>query len=128
MKNYSNNSSESNILDHHLDMAQISEFVMMEVVIVLTTLLIVSTNSLVIYRITKSQAKNVRSDFAFICLSVSDMGVGFFSAPIQGVAFYYYKILRKQSVIMIILGNFYRYFPYTFSCLFTTVIAVDRLL
>ena len=124
MKNYSNNSSEFNILDHHLDMAQISEFVMMEVLIVLITLLIVSTNSLVIYRITKSQAKNVRSDFAFICLSVSDMGVGFFSAPIQGVGFYYYKILRKQSVIMIILGNFFRYFP----CLFTTVIAVDRLL
>lgn len=124
MKNYSNNSSEFNILDHHLDMAQISEFVMMEVLIVLITLLIVSTNSLVIYRITKSQAKNVRSDFAFICLNVSDMGVGFFSAPIQGVGFYYYKILRKQSVIMIILGNFFRYFP----CLFTTVIAVDRLL
>ena len=127
MKNYSNNSSEANIPDNHLDMAQISEFVMMEVLIVLISLLIVSTNSLVIYRITKSQAKNVRSNSVFIILSVSDMGVGFFSVPIQGAAFYYYKILKKQSFIVIILGNFSRYFPYIFSCLFTAVIAVDRL-
>lgn len=127
MKDYSNNSFESNVQDHHLDMAQISEFVMIEVLIVLVSLFIVSTNILVIYRINKFQAKNVRFDFAFICLSISDMAVGLFSAPIEGAAFYYYKSLRKQSVIMIILRNFFRYFLYTFSCLFTTIIAVDRL-
>ena len=130
MKNYFNNSSESNILDHHLDdvlLAQISEFVMMEVLAVLISLLIVSTNILVIYRITKAQTKNNRSDFCFICLSVSDIGVGFFSVPIQCVALYYFAILQKWPLIMIIIGSFSRYFPNTFSCIFTAVIAVDRL-
>ena len=130
MKNYFNNSSKSNILDHHLDdvlMAQISEFVIMGVLAVITSLLIVSTKSLVIYRITKAQAKDVRSDFGFICLSVSDIGVGFFSVPIQCVALYYFEILQKCPLIVIILGNFSRHFPGTFSCIFTAVIAVDRL-
>ena len=130
MKNYFNNSSKSNIPDHHLDdalMAQISEFVIMEVLAVISSLLIVSTNSLVIYRITKAQAKDVRSDFGFICLSVSDIGVGFFSVPMQCVALYYFEILQKWPLIVIILGNFSRYFPNTFSSIFTAVIAVDRL-
>ena len=128
MKNHSNNSSESNILDYHLDgVAQISEFIIMEVLIVLISLLNVSTNSLVIYRITKAQTKNVRTDFAFICLSVSDFGVGFFSLPIQGVVYYYLRSLPKRPFILIIIGSFFRYFPFTFSCLFTAVISVDRL-
>ena len=128
MKNYSNNSSESNILDYHLDgVAQISEFIIMEVLIVLVSLLNVSANSLVIYRITKAQTKNVRTDFAFMCLSVSDFGVGFFSLPIQGVVCYYLISLQKRTFILIIIGSFFRYFPFTFSCLFTTIISVDRL-
>ena len=129
MKNYFNNSSESEILDHHLDgvfMAQISEFVIMNVLAVLISLLIVSTNSLVIYWIIKAQAKSARSDFGFIYLSVSNIGVGLFSVPIQCVTLYYFKYLQNRPLIMIILGSFSRYFPYTFSCIFTAVIAVDR--
>ena len=129
MKNYFNNSSESEILDHHLDgvfMAQISEFVIMNVLAVLISLLIVSTNSLVIYWIIKAQAKSARSDFSFIYLSVSNIGLGLFSVPIQCVTLYYFKYLQNRPLIMIILGSFSRYFPYTFSCIFTAVIAVDR--
>ena len=72
MKNYVNHSSESNIQDYDLDgvpLAEISEFVIFEVLLALISLLIVSTSSLVIYRITKAQGKNSRSYFVFICLS-----------------------------------------------------------
>ena len=129
MKNYSNHSSESNTQDYELDgvtLAEISEFVIYEVLSALISLVIVSTSSLVIYRIKKAQTKNVRSDFAFICLSVSDIGVGFFSGPIQGFMHYYIRSPQKTPFFLLIISNFFYFFPYIFSCLFTAVIALDR--
>ena len=43
-----------------------------------------------------------------------------------GAARYYVQSRQKTPFILIILGTIFQYFPYTFSCLFTAVISVDR--
>ena len=57
MKNYVNHLSESNIQDYDLEgvpLAEISEFAIFEVLLALISLLIVSTSSLVIYRLNQN--------------------------------------------------------------------------
>ena len=130
IKTFSNKPSEFNKLEDRLNgtfIAKTSVFITAEISLVLISLLIVSTSSLVIYRITKAQVKKVRSDFSFICLSVSDMGVGLFSIPLQCIVVYYQKNSQNAPFILRIPGNFFQFFPYTFSCLFTAVVAVDRM-
>ena len=131
MKNYSNHSSKCNIRNGCLKsvvMEQISAFIIFEICIVLISLLIVSSSSLVIYRIIKAQVKKVKYDFAFIILSISDIGVGLFSVPLLGIDWYYGRISQNMPYIARIADRFFTYFPFNFSCLFTTVIAIDRLI
>ena len=131
MKNCSSHSSEFNLRDYHLGcivMEQIAVFVTFQILIVVISVLIVSTSSLVIYQITKVPAKKVRSDFAFIILSVSDIGVGLFSVPLQGILCHYDKHSQNPPLIASIAGRFFELFPYNVSYPFTAVIAVDRLL
>ena len=123
MKNYVNHSSESNIQDYDLDgvpLAEISEFVIFEVLLALISLLIVSTSSLVIYRITKAKGKNSRSYFVFICLS----------EILQCTNIGRYALLSTTSawntVYLAYPWQMFQFFSYTFSCLFTAVIAADR--
>ena len=131
MKNCSNHSSELNIRDYHLGcivMAQIVVFVTFEILIVVIFLLIFTTSNLVIYQITKAPVKKVRYDFAFIILSVSDIGVGLFSVPLQGILCHYDKYSQNPPFITSIAGRFFELFPYNVSYPFTAVIGVDRLL
>ena len=131
MKNCSSHSSEFNLRDYHLGcivMEQIAVFVTFQILIVVISVLIVSTSSLVIYQITKVPAKKVRYDFAFIILSVSDIGVGLFSVPLQGILCHYDKHSQNPPFIASIAGRFFELFPYNVSYPFTAVIAVDRLL
>ena len=131
MKNYSNNSSKSNMPDDCFDrgyiMEDISVFVTFETLVVLMSLLVVSASSLVIYKITKAQLKTIRYDVAFIGLSVSDIGVGLFSVPILGIQDHYGRSCRSTPLIVNLLITFFNSFPYSFSCLFTSFIAVDRM-
>ena len=129
MRNYSNNSCELNIRNYYLDsvlMEQITVFITFEICIVLISLLIVSSSSLVIYQIIKTQAKKAKYDFAFIILSVSDIVVGLTSVPMVGIRWYYARIL--QDMLMSVVSIFFQCFPYNFSYLFTVAIAVDRLI
>ena len=131
MKNYSNHSSNYNIRNGSLKsviMEQISAFTIFEIFIVLISLLIVSSSSLVIYRIIKAQTKKVKYDFAFIILSISDIGVGLFSVPLLGIDWYYGRISQNMPYIARVAKEFFLYFPFSFSCLLTTVIAIDRLI
>ena len=131
MKNYSNHSSNHNIRNGSLKsviMEQISAFTIFEIFIVLISLLIVSSSSLVIYRIIKAQVEKVKYDFAFIIVSISDIGVGLFSVPLLGIGWYYGRISQNMPYIARIANRFFTYFPFSFSCLFTTVIAIDRLI
>lgn len=130
MKNYSNHSSESNVQDDCFGgafMADTSIFVTFNILLVLISLLIVSTSSLVIYQITKSQVKKVRYDVAFIGLSVSDIAVALFSVPILGIQEHYHRSCGSTLLIARLATSFFSFFPYSFSCLFTGFIAVDRM-
>ena len=123
MKNYSNHSSNYNIRNGSL-----KSVIMEQIFIVLISLLIVSSSSLVIYRIINAQVEKVKYDFAFIILSISDIGVGLFSVPLLGIYWYYGRISQNMPYIARIAERFFLYFPFNFSCLFTTVIAIDRLI
>ena len=127
MKNYSNHSSELNTPNGVL-MEQLSVFITFEIFVVLISLFIVSSSGLVIYRIIKVQAEKSKYDFVFIILSVSNIGVGLFSVPMLGIYWYYERILKNMPYIASIASKFFKYFPYSFSCLFTAAIAVDRLI
>ena len=130
MKNYSNHSSESNIRDVCFGgafMPDTSVFVTFNILVVLISLLIVSASSLVIYQITKSQAKKVRYNVAFIGLSVSDIGVALFSVPLLGIQEHYHRSCGSTPLIARLATSFFNFFPYSFSCLFTAFIAVDRM-
>ena len=131
MKNYSNHSSICNIQNRCLKSVltqEISAFTIFEIFIVLISLLIVSSSSLVIYRIINAQVEKVKYDFAFIILSISDIGVGLFSVPLTGISWYYGRTSQNMPSIARIGKRFFLYFPFSFSCLFTTVIAIDRLI
>ena len=131
MKNYSNYSSKCIIQSGCLNSVlaqQISAFAIFEMFIVLVSLLIVSSSSLVIYWIVKGQVEKVKYDFAFIILSISDIGVGLFSVPLIGIDWYYGRISQNMPYIARIAETYFLYFPFSFSCLFTTVIAIDRLI
>lgn len=103
-------------------------FVTIETLIVFISLLIVFTNSFVIYRITKAPKKNKqnrnRSNFAFISLSVSDIAVGLFCIPLEGIHWFHMKSLQFLSS-MVAAGMFFLGLTFSFSCLIMTVMAVD---
>ena len=131
MKNYSNYSSKCIIQSGCLNSVlaqQISAFAIFEMFIVLVSLLIVSSSSLVIYWIVKGQVEKVKYDFAFIILSISDIAVGLFSLPLTGIDWYYGRISQNMPYIARVAKEFFLYFPFSFSCLLTTVIAIDRLI
>ena len=100
-------------------------FVTIETLIVFISLLIVFTNSFVIYRITKAPKKNKqnrnRSNFAFISLSVSDIAVGLFSVPLEGI-----RWLDIKDPQMFTGGTCLIEFSFLCSCLITAVMTVDR--
>ena len=130
MKNYSNHSSEFNKREDYFYsvlVMKMSVFITLEIFIVLISLLIVSSNSLVIYRIMKVQVEKVKYDFAFIILSASDIGVGLFSVPMLGVRWNFERTWQNMPYTASIASTFFEYFPYNFSCVFTAAIAVHRL-
>ena len=120
MKNYSNHSSEVNGRRSYLDDLFWNHpfaFFTFESLVVIISLVIISTNSLVIRQITKAHKKrkqNInRSDFAIISLSVSDITVGLFSVPLYGIMWYALSFFIEP--------------PFMYSSLITTVIGVDRM-
>ena len=132
MKNCSNHSFEINGRHYWLEyfcMAQRFAFVTFEILVVFISLLIVSTSSLVIYRITKAYKINKKSRnravFAFISLSVSDIGVGLFTVPLYGSPSY---VLRYLPSFTIYVGRLFMEFPFLYSCVITVVITVEKCL
>lgn len=76
-----------------LDIFQEPVFVTFEVAVVIVSFTIVFTSILVIQRIWKLQGKRSRSDLLFITLSLSDVIVGLFTVPVNGI--YWYFIVKK---------------------------------
>ena len=132
MKNHGNHSFEVYERRYYLDdffWNHTFGLVMFESLLVIISLVIISTNSLVIHRITKAQKKRKknrnRSDFAFISLSVCDIMVGLFSLPLHGISFF--GIIKGASIMYYVFGCIINT-PFIYSSLITAVIAVDRML
>ena len=122
-----NNSTtyEDNVLE---GMAILATF---ETTVVVIAILIIVTSSLVVKNI-YDKTNRTRADSMFILLSISDIGVGVLSMTALGVSyghfgkllyFYYYHF----SIVPLAITDFCYNFPYTFSSILTTVIAIDRL-
>ena len=102
-----------------------------ETIVAAIAILIIVTSSLVIKNI-YGKKDRTRADFIFMLLSISDIGVGVLSMAALGVygpfwkslLFYYDHGSRLPLIIIFFLYDF----PYTYSSLLTTVIALDRLL
>ena len=96
-----------------------------EVMIVITSALIITTSSLVMKEI-YPKLRNSRVDLLFIILSISDIGVGLLKLPSLGlhsvcITFF---TCSPWMVYLTVAANVFPYFSYTV----TTIIAVDRLL
>ena len=104
----------------------IPHVVAFEVSIVISSVLIVVTSSLVIHNI-HCKVTRSRADFLFIVISISDIGVGLLSQPSIGL---YVLCLEyfECNESMYFVEKFFFYFPWDFSYLVTTTIALDTLL
>ena len=136
MKNESNFSSKiqppasetsnSFSLDH-IAIFQEPIFVTFEVAVFIISLTIVFTSCLVIQSIVKMQGERSRSDLLFFALSLSDVIVGLFTVPMNGIYWYFIVKISVVPEILSVAYTFWGDFPYYFSYLITVVIAVDRI-
>ena len=101
-----------------------------EILIVVIAILIIVTSSLIVKNIYQ-KLKRTRADFMFTLLSISDIGVGVLSmgalgifGPFSGSLYYFY---HEGSRSPLIITLFCYDFPYIFSNILTTIIALDRL-
>ena len=124
MKNHSNRTS-----NEYTDWSSLPGLVTFEIVTVLSSIMIVTTSGLVLHHIYGKLIKS-RTDLLFVVLSVSDIGVGLLSQTFLGL----WALCKNSSVscsdanVLEIVGFFLMFFPYMFSHIVTTIMAVDRLL
>ena len=88
-------------------MADMSAFVTLNILLVLISLLIVSASSLFIHKITKSPVKKVIYNFAFIGLSISDIGVALFIAAMWGMQEHYHRNSKSTATHAIPFFNIF---------------------
>ena len=100
-----------------------------QISVAVMVVLITVTSSIVIKRVYKKLVKS-RADLMFIILSISDIGVAAISMPALGVLSPLWEKLLDSfnidSPLPFAMTVICYDFPYTFSYLVTTVIAVDR--
>lgn len=110
---------------------QLPFLVTFETLLVMVSVLIIISSSLVIKHI-QNKAKKTRADEMFVVLMVSDIAVALISMPALGVLSPFWEKLindsKKGSKLPFVITAFCYEFPYTFSYIVTTIIAVDRLL
>ena len=113
MKNYSNHSSESNTQDYELDgvpLAEISEFVIYEVLLALISLVIVSTSSLVIYRIKKAKRKMLGLTLLLSVLVFPTLEWDSSVDQHRGLCTTIYEVHRKPRFSYLLLATFSIFF------------------
>lgn len=97
-----------------------------EVSIVISSVLIIVTSTLVIHHI-YCKVRRSRADFLFIVISLSDIGVGLLSQPSIGLFVLCFEYLECHES-MYFVEKFFFDFPWEFSYIVTTIIALDTLL
>ena len=116
---------EKNIL-----LQNVSVLVIFEIMVVTTAILIIVTSGLIAKHIYGKVCKS-RADSMFLILNISDIGVAILSmtalgihSPFRMTLIDYFNIGSRIPLIIVL---FFYDFPYIFSYILTTVIAIDRL-
>ena len=116
---------EKNIL-----LQKVSVLVMFEIMVVITAILIIVTSGLIAKHIYGKVCKS-RADSMFLILNISDIGVAILSMTALGIHSPFRMTLidyfNNGSKISLIIILFSYDFPYIFSYMLTTIIAIDRL-
>ena len=105
-------------------------FIIFETSIAIVSVLIIVTSILVLRYIRRTRKKS-RASTMFTILSISDIGVALLSMPALGISAPYkillYANYKDGSIFPLISSLFFYDFPYLYSNIVTSVIAVDRL-
>ena len=114
--------NHSNVTANPYSGDSIALLVVYEVATALSAIMIIITSGLVL-RYIYGKFRRSRADLLFIILSISDIGVGSLSQTILGISrICIYKDFCKIGVL-----GFFMFFPYIFSFIVTTIVAIDRL-
>ena len=117
--------NHSNVTPNPYSGDSIALLVVYEVATALSAIMIIITSGLVLRHI-YGKFRRSRADLLFIILSISDIGVGSLSQTILGISrICNYKDFCKIGVLN--YTAFFLFFPYIFSFIVTTVVAIDRL-
>ena len=110
---------------------ELTTLITFEISIGIISVLIIVTSSLVITNISRKTHKS-RADLMFIILSIADIAVTTLLMPALGIYGPFWDTLIENyfntSKLLFIGGAFFYDFPYIFSYIVTTIIAIDRLL
>ena len=125
MKNHSN--VTANLFSGHLT----TYLVTFELTVVLGAIAIIASSALVLRHIYR-KVRRSRADLLFIVLSISDIGVGSLSQLSlailgYGVAASCIECNGTVEVELVYSFVFFLFFPYTFSYVVTTIVALDTL-
>ena len=117
--------NHSNVTANPYSGDSIALLVVYEVATALSAIMIIIMSSLVLRHI-YGKFRRSRADLLFIILSISDIGVGSLSQTILGISrICIYKDFCKIGVSDYTV--FFLFFPYIFSFIVTTIVAIDRL-
>ena len=116
-------SNHSNVTANPYSGDSITSLVVFEVATALSAIMIIITSGLVLRHI-YGKFRRSRADLLFIILSISDIGVGSLSQTILGISrICIYKDFCKIGDYTV----FFVFFPYIYSFIVTTIVAIDRL-
>ena len=124
----SNESNSSKIITPWLE----PNIIAYEFSVVATSIAIIITSTLVVRHIQDKGRRLSRPNMLFMALSISDIGVGLITVPALGFHGALHERLTemfedKQKIPRCVTG-FFKTFPFNFSYILTTIIAIDRLL
>ena len=121
--------NSTKMTSNHLS-RELTTLIIFEIFIGIISVLIIVTSSLVIKHISRKTHKS-RADLMFIILSIADIGVATLSMPALGIYGPFWDTLIENyfnaSKVLLIGAAFFYDFPYIFSYIVTTIIAIDRL-
>ena len=123
MKNHSN--VTANLYSGH----SITYVVTFELAVVLGAIAIIVSSALVLRHIYR-KVRRSRADLLFIVLSISDIGVGSLSQTSLGIVGMRWLCIECYGTMELELKHavaFFLFFPYTFSYVVTTIVALDTL-
>lgn len=104
----------------------VTYIVTFEVVTSLISIIIIVTSGLVLCHI-YSKVRKSRADFLFFILSISDIWIGWLTLMFMETYILCLHIKCRNIGVLPYPALFSLGFPYIFSCIVTTIVAVDRL-